>query len=487
MNSGGGTGLSGRICLLLLVLVGLLAGNGVAAAYPDVDGADTEADTTAETPASEGAASSEAGSSLSCLPFYSEPQFVLRVDYSGPHSGTYEPSPTAGDFNGDGLEDIVITRLNFKTYDTFELGILLNDGDGSVIEATSSIFSGASPTVQNPRQIIIADFNGDGRSDIFVADHGYDADPFPGYQNALVLTAPGGKLVDATDNLPQQSTFTHSAAAANIDGDDDIDLYVGNIWGQNDIDPQILLNDGSGEFTLAANRLPPLVDLNQNGYTTCEFTDVDNDGDQDLILGDTGDDISNPHSRRDSVVLLNDGTGVFTLLPDAIPPKAFSDFDICHDIQPVDLNSDGYVDLLVVYERTNVQPSYIQVLVNNQDGTFRDETESRLARFDRQVWIHGLELRDLDRDGDQDLLAWPWDDQDPDPMLFLNDGHGHFSLKAHDFGCPYLYDTFLDLDGDGGHDILFITFAPPEEVFVIRDLGCPMFLPLVLSNRWMGN
>ena len=49
--------------------------------------------------------------------------------------------------------------------------------------------------------MVIADFNGDRVDDIFVADHGYDAYPFPGYQNTLVLSAPGGKLVDATDNL----------------------------------------------------------------------------------------------------------------------------------------------------------------------------------------------------------------------------------------------------------------------------------------------
>jgi hypothetical protein len=44
------------------------------------------------------------------------------------------------------------------------------------------------------------------------------------------------------------------------------------------------------------------------------------------------------------------------------------------------------------------------------------------------------------------------------------------------------YHTFLDLDGDSGHDILFATFAPPEDVYVIRDLGCPVFLPFVCRN-----
>jgi len=424
-------------------------------------------------------------STWSCLPRYGEPQFILRVNETNPYG--YEPFVTSADFNGDGFDDIVITKMTFQTTETYELDILLNDGNGSMMLATSSVFSGTVPAVQHPRQVVIADFNGDGVSDIFVADHGYDANPFPGYQNTLVLTAPNGKLVDATSNLPQQNDYTHSACAADIDGDEDIDLYVGNTWGQNDIDPQILLNDGSGKFTVGMNRLPPLVDLNQNGYTTCEFGDVNNDDSPDLILGDHGDDIANEHSTPDSEVLLNNGTGVFTLLPDAMPPKDFALSDIAHDIQPIDLNGDAYVDLFVVYERQPSQGSYIQALANNQDGTFRNETLSRLESLDRQVWIRSLALRDLDHDGDQDLLAFPWDDQDPNPLLFLNDGNGHFSREFLDFKLTYLWYTFVDLDGDDGHDIVSASFAPPEDIYAIRDLGCPMFLPFICRNYPAGN
>jgi hypothetical protein len=435
-------------------------------------------------------AQSQANSTRSCLPRYGEPQFILRVNDTGPHE--YEPFVTSADFNGDGLEDVVITKMTFQTTETYELDILLNDGNGSLVLATSSIFSGTVPAVQHPRQVIIADFNGDGPSDIFVADHGYDFDPFPGYQNTLVLSAPNGKVEDATDNLPQQDDFTHSACAADIDGDEDIDLYVGNIWGQNDIDPQILLNDGNGRFTVGENRLPPLVDLSQNGYTTCEFSDVNNDNCPDLILGDAGDDIANEHSTPDSEVMLNDGTGVFTLLPNAMPPKGFLSFDIGHDIEPINLNDDAYIDLLIVYEAwegpdEGWQGSYIQALVNNQDGTFRNETESRLESLDRQVSIPSLELRDLDRDGDLDLLARPWDADDPDPLLFLNDDSGPFSRESLDFRLTYLYYTFLDLDGDGGHDIVSATFAPPEDIYAIRDLGCPVFVPFVCLDCSAGN
>lgn len=310
-----------------------------------------------------------------CLPRYGDYELLLRVNES---DNAYEAFPTAADMNGDGLEDVVIRRLKYLTYETFELDILLNDGRGGMVLATSSVFSGTVPAVQNPAEVTVADFNGDGRPDIFVPDHGYDDPPFPGYQNTLVLSTADGKWVDATGNLPQQDDFTHSAAAADIDGDGDKDLYTGNYHYQGDIGPQILLNDGHGRFTVAENRLPPLVDLTHNGYTACAFSDVDNDGSSDLLLGDADDDVFGEHSTQTSEVLLNDGTGVFAPLQGAMPAKGFSPTDEAHDIEPLDLNGDDYVDLLIEYTRQD-GASYIQALINNQDGTFRNETALRVG------------------------------------------------------------------------------------------------------------
>ena len=237
-------------------------------------------------------------------------------------------------------------------------------------------------------------------------------------------------------------TLTHSAAAADIDGDGDIDLYNGNIWGDAEIDPQIdpqiLLNDGSGKFSVGKKRLPPLVSLNQNGYTTCAFSDIDDDGDPDLILGsDAGDDINNEHSTPNSEVLVNDGKGVFGLLPDSMTAKDHDTSDIAHDIEPVDLNGDAYPDLFMVYEKQPAQGSYIQALVNNRDGMFRNETTSRLDPVDRKVWIPYLELRDLDRDGDMDLLAKHTDYKDPDPRSFWQRWPGPLPPPAPGFS-PHL-------------------------------------------------
>ncbi len=482
------------ICLLLLTLASPSTRDeaDVVSAYDSL--VDTGANVSimaAAMPESPG--QPQANPTQACLPYYSERQFILQVNET---NDFYEAFPTTGDFDGDGLTDIVITRLQFQTDATFGLDILLNDGSDGMILATSDIFSGTVPLVQHPTDVIVADLNGDDRVDIFVANSGNDSPPNPGFQNALALTIPDGRLVDATQNLPQQNDMSHSACAADIDGDEDIDLYVGNYWGQNNIDPQILLNNGGGKFTVGVGRLPPTVMLNHNGYTTCAFADVNNDSSTDLILGHT---TSIENSPPISEVLLNDGSGVFTQLPGAMPPKAYDPTDKAQDIAPVDLNGDAYVDLLVVYERQADASNYIRALINNQDGTFRDESASRLASFYLHFWPswlatsgnprRTLELRDMDRDGDLDLLAKSWDDGDqPGPQLFLNDGSGYFTWQPFEFGVGRdLYYTFIDFDDDGGHDILLTLNYPPDYVFSIHDLGCPVFLPLVCRDLSAGN
>jgi hypothetical protein len=384
------------------------------------------------------------------------------------------------DFNGDGWPDAVLARAFWQSDEVFELDVLLNDGDANLALGTSEIFSGTVPSVMDAREVVLADFNGDGRSDMFFADQGNDSPQGTGYQNTLVLSAPGGKMVDATDNLPQQSDFTHSAAAADIDGDDDVDLYVGNLWGYT---PQIWLNvGGSAVFTVATGRLPfPVEDTDYGAFTTSEFVDVNNDTFPDLILGDAGDDLE---GGPDSLVLLNDGTGHFSPLADAIPPKPFAESDIALDIDVDDVDGDGYQDLFMVFTKWDYAGRYMQVLINNRDGTFRDETRTRLPQSDNDdPWIKSVYLLDLDMDGHLDIVALPLGG--PEPLFFLNNGVGAFRPLPNVFniGTDNLF-TFLDVDQDGFLDVLWSYSGCyggtcPEVHFLVRALGCPVFLPLV--------
>lgn len=375
----------------------------------------------------------------------------------------------SADFNDDGFPDILLSRGVFQSGEAFEIDILLNDGKGAFQVGTSDVFSGEIPKVVEPREVVLADFNGDDRIDIFFADQGMDADPWPGHQNTLVLSAPGGKMVNATANLPQQSDQTHSATAADIDGDDDIDLFVGNLGGGG-VPPQIWKNNGTGKFTIAEGLLSSeQTNLSLNWYTTSLFADINNDTYPDLVLGQ-----GNPN--RDSHVLLNDGTGHFTQVETPLPPSFFAPEQQPVDIKAGDITSDGFLDLFLVDTRNTYFGWYIQVLINNGDGTFRDETSSRLSQSGaEEPWMWQVNLIDLKMDGNLDIGASPT--QGRGPLFYINDGEGIFTKQPNVFNIehPYLW-TFLDIDQDGFLDVFWSyprNGSIPEIHFTVMALGCP--------------
>src|SRR5262249_55603805 len=129
--------------------------------------------------------------------------------------------------------------------------VFFGDGNGGVTGAPNNIFSTDKLLTVHPRKILVPDFNGDGPGDIFISSHGWDAPPFPGEQNRLYLSQPNGSWIDATATLPQLSDFSHTSAVGDINGDGSIDIFVGNGYGnQTNILPYVLLNNGSGQFTL---------------------------------------------------------------------------------------------------------------------------------------------------------------------------------------------------------------------------------------------
>src|SRR5262249_33255620 len=86
-----------------------------------------------------------------------------------------------GDFNRDGIPDVVFAPAD-------AIVIALGQPGGGYIDGTTQVISGEVPAPVNGRKILVADFNGDGWPDIFVADFGVDAPPFPGNHNWLLLS-----------------------------------------------------------------------------------------------------------------------------------------------------------------------------------------------------------------------------------------------------------------------------------------------------------
>jgi Ca2+-binding RTX toxin-like protein len=302
------------------------------------------------------------------------------------------------DVDRDGWKDLVYANAYVPVRDAaIPIGVYHNNRNGTFTDTSAASFTGAAPRAVNPREIITGDFNGDRLTDVFIADHGYDAPPTPGYRNTLMLGTASGKFVNATAKLPAFSDFTHSADAADIDGDGDLDLYVGNLT---DPPPYILLNDGKANFSVAVGALPENITNHTAGYTTSLFLDADRDGDKDLFLG--GD-------PSPSQLLLNDGHGHFSATAAVLPPGRFgANGTISVDAKAFDFNGDGLKDVLLSQTRAN--PAYnggtLQVLLSTGTGAFIDGTSTHIVGQPTGLgWIHYAEFADLNNDGALDIIS----------------------------------------------------------------------------------
>jgi len=366
-----------------------------------------------------------------------------------------------GDFTGDGKADLITPTIdyasNFNSASPFWL--FGGNDQGGFVDASPSLPTAAGGFYV--ARALVGDFNEDGRPDVFILESGPDREPFPGGQNAVMLSQGGGSYAVSSAGLPQIKIFTHGGAVGDVNGDGHLDVVAFAIHAYSPSTPgqgpalQILLGDGKGGFTLDTANMPAYYQGTgyNPGNTMGALVDVNNDGKADLIAGRWNE------STRPSEVYLNDGKGYATIAPVALPGTGVS-HEAVMAVTPIDLNGDNLIDLAVAV--TNGGPAgtpdfytvgYIQLLINDGNGKFHDETQIRLPQSAASpttsvplYWYKTLQAVDVNGDGFKDMIAGvDTGGAGQGSRIFINDGAGKFTKLSVEL--PYLATALTDAAG----------------------------------------
>lgn len=243
-------------------------------------------------------------------------------DATGNAEARYMGMTVAADFNGDGWQDIVVMDAdgNPALY-------INNGGDGSfTLDANSGL------SKQRGGTIAVGDFNKDGYPDLLV--NGW-SDSTQGDGITINKNMGNGKFVPVTS-----SNFVGAekgqAMFVDVDGDGYLDVFVtgeSSVEGWNRI-AYVFRNNGDETFTKVDATLPGV------GKSGCDWIDVNNDGNMDIVYG-------GENSDNRTVVVLNEGnlklTANNSLLGIARGGAAVAAFDINNTGTP-DLAIMGYND-----------------------------------------------------------------------------------------------------------------------------------------------
>jgi len=323
------------------------------------------------------------------------------------------------DYNGDGKVDVFIGQEN-------------NAGSaaGDVLQNNGSSFSNESVAIglNDPgfhQNVAWADIDNNHHLDLVIGMEGPVEKHEIYLQNAAGQFAPVGA---AAGFQVAHGTKAYGMAIGDTDGDGDLDVYISTCIAGGGIRNNFFKNKlvESGTNTLS---FEDIADTNGTQFTAnsygAEFVDMDDDSDLDLFM--VGAD------GQPSKIFRNDGGNMFTDV-DSLPSRMGQPLltDTGGDLnggKAVDYDNDGDLDLFFHDHWAANGKNYARKLYRN-DGNwvFTDVTvaqgihQTARGAYD-SVW------GDLDRDGDQDLIA-------PTNSGFIE---GVFTSDASTNGNHWLY------------------------------------------------
>ncbi len=312
-----------------------------------------------------------------------------------------------GDINGDGLEDLYVCEPGGLPNRLF-----LHRPDGSTQEVGKQV---GLDLLDFTSSALILDLDGDGDRDLLAAT----ASGLYGFENDG-----SGRF---SKRFEKAGTDLTSLAAADMDGDGDLDIYACRYSSpyvstglpfpyhdaENGAANWALVNGGDWKFVDATEELGLQVGRHRFSFAA-SFEDYDNDGDQDLYVG-------NDFGRNS---LYRNNGGVFESVAATL---GVEDLAAGMGVTWADWNRDGFMDLYVSNMGSNAGQRITHsevfipragdetrsefqghargssVYISQQGEGFEDATVGSGAR--RTGWAWGGLAMDLDCDGHSDLIV----------------------------------------------------------------------------------
>ena len=251
----------------------------------------------------------------------------------------------------------------------------------------------------------------------------------------------------------------NGAAAGDVDGDGRYDIFVPSSTRN-----FLYRNRGDGSFSEEAEARGLAAPA---GGTGVAFFDVDNDGDQDLLVAHVGwVEVDRSIGGATLQLHRNDGEGHFANVTEEVGLARLGN---SYSVAVLDYDMDGFLDFFVCgygrmerelndswLEASNGSPN---ALFKNLEGRgFADVTSE--AGLDDHRWSYAVAAADADADGDMDLYVA---NNFGSNRLYRNDGHGHFADVAAASGLTERGNSmgalWGDLDGDGRLDLFVASHA----------------------------
>jgi ASPIC and UnbV/FG-GAP-like repeat/Secretion system C-terminal sorting domain len=337
---------------------------------------------------------------------------------AGIHTAGGSHGVAVADYDGDGWEDIYLAASGGHS-------TLFRNLGGTRFEAVTNVARVEVPgDAVNP---LWGDLDNDGDPDLFVGVRSYT-----GATSRLFANNGDGTFTDITgDSGIDSLAIVGSATLGDYDNDGRLDVFLATRESidrlyRNISDASIRFEDRTGSSNMAG--------INFSRAMQATWTDFDRDGRLDLLAVHDGDLASRLYRQ----------TGGFPPFTEVTSSAGLAVSRSSMGVAWGDIDNDGWPDAYI----TNIDQG--NLFRNGGDGTFEDVTESTGTGLNGMSW--GVVFADFDNDGDQDLFIANTTSFDGRASFLYENREGVFVDVASAAGAAMSTDTFGVAAGDFNND-----------------------------------